>query len=219
MARLPTYFISHGGGPWPWLANMRQMLASLEVSLARMPAEIGTTPKAILMVSGHWEEPDFAVMSAAKPGMIYDYGGFPPETYRIIYPAPGAPDVAARTAELLKAAPGKQLNEQQACGVFGALGVGGLGLGHALDGQGVGTKVAGRIDGQVQVFDLGVGALLPPVGNDLGAQFAGGGVRPQDAGVNVQESHGRCPFLPSLARHHRQGGRAGGGVGFQMLWL
>ncbi len=104
MARLPTYFISHGGGPWPWLANMRQMLASLEVSLARMPAEIGTTPKAILMVSGHWEEPDFAVMSAAKPGMIYDYGGFPPETYRIIYPAPGAPDLAARTAELLKSA-------------------------------------------------------------------------------------------------------------------
>ena len=65
-----------------------------------MPAEIGTTPKAILMVSGHWEEPDFAVMSAAKPGMIYDYGGFPPETYRIIYPAPGAPDLAVRGGEV-----------------------------------------------------------------------------------------------------------------------
>jgi hypothetical protein len=47
MARLPTYFISHGGGPWPWLPNMRQMLASLEVSLAQMPAEIGEVPKAI----------------------------------------------------------------------------------------------------------------------------------------------------------------------------
>ncbi len=104
MARLPTYFISHGGGPWPWLANMRQMLASLETSLARMPAEIGTVPKAILMVSGHWEEPDFAVMTSPAPGMVYDYGGFPPETYKIVYPAPGAPDLAARTAELLRGA-------------------------------------------------------------------------------------------------------------------
>ena len=104
MAKLPTYFISHGGGPWPWLPNMRQMLASLETSLAHMPAEIGTTPKAILMVSGHWEEPDFAVMSSRAPGMIYDYGGFPPETYQIVYPAPGAPELAQRTADLLKAA-------------------------------------------------------------------------------------------------------------------
>lgn len=104
MPKLPTYFISHGGGPWPWLPNMRQMLASLEVSLARMPAEIGTTPKAILMISGHWEEDDFAVMSSANPGMLYDYGGFPPETYKITYPAPGAPALAQRTADLIKAA-------------------------------------------------------------------------------------------------------------------
>lgn len=104
MAKLPTYFISHGGGPWPWLPNMRQMLTSLETSLAHMPAEIGTTPKAILMVSGHWEEPDFAVMSSPAPGMVYDYGGFPPETYQIVYPAPGAPELAQRTADLLKAA-------------------------------------------------------------------------------------------------------------------
>jgi aromatic ring-opening dioxygenase catalytic subunit (LigB family) len=91
MSRLPTYFISHGGGPWPWLPNMRQMLATLETSLARMPAEIGEVPKAICMVSGHWEQDDFAVMSAARPGMVYDYGGFPPETYKIIYPAPVPP--------------------------------------------------------------------------------------------------------------------------------
>jgi aromatic ring-opening dioxygenase catalytic subunit (LigB family) len=104
MAKLPTYFISHGGGPWPWLPNMRQMLATLETSLARMPEEIGEVPKAILMVSGHWEETDFAVMSSPAPGMLYDYGGFPPETYQIKYPAPGAPELAARTAELLKSA-------------------------------------------------------------------------------------------------------------------
>ena len=104
MTRLPTYFISHGGGPWPWLPNMRQMLATLETSLARMPAEIGTTPKAILMVSGHWETTDFAVMSNPNPPMVYDYSNFPPETYQIIYPAPGAPDLARRTHDLIAAA-------------------------------------------------------------------------------------------------------------------
>jgi aromatic ring-opening dioxygenase catalytic subunit (LigB family) len=102
--RLPTYFISHGGGPWPWLPDMREMLKSLEVSLANMSSEIGRTPKAILMVSGHWEEADFAVMSSPAPGMVYDYGGFPPFTYEIKYSSPGAPAVARRVAELLMAA-------------------------------------------------------------------------------------------------------------------
>ncbi len=102
--RLPTYFISHGGGPWPWLPDMRKMLHSLEVSLAAMPEEIGETPKAIVMISGHWEQPDFAVMASAHPPMVYDYRGFPAFTYEIKYSAPGAPQVARRVAELLKAA-------------------------------------------------------------------------------------------------------------------
>ncbi len=104
MAKLPTYFISHGGGPWPWLPDMRKMMATLETSLANMPREIGETPKAILMISGHWEEDDFAVMSSPAPGMVYDYGGFPPFTYQIKYAAPGAPALAKRVEELLKAA-------------------------------------------------------------------------------------------------------------------
>ncbi|MEZ5924176.1 MAG: class III extradiol ring-cleavage dioxygenase [Hyphomicrobiaceae bacterium] len=102
--RLPTYFISHGGGPWPWLPDMRKALQSLEVSLANMPKEIGETPKAILMVSGHWEEADFAVMASPAPGMVYDYGGFPAFTYQIKYAAPGAPELARRVAGLLTAA-------------------------------------------------------------------------------------------------------------------
>lgn len=102
--RLPTYFISHGGGPWPWLAGMRQQLALLEASLARMPDEIGQTPKAVLVISGHWEAGDFAVMTSAKPPMVYDYYGFPPETYEISYPAPGAPQIAQRAADLIAAA-------------------------------------------------------------------------------------------------------------------
>ncbi len=104
MAKLPTYFISHGGGPWPWLPQMRAGFANLEASLQRMVAELDALPKAVLSISGHWEGPDFAVMSSARPPMVYDYSGFPPETYKIVYPAPGAPALARRTAELIAAA-------------------------------------------------------------------------------------------------------------------
>ena len=104
MSRFPTYFISHGGGPWPWVPAMRQMFANLESALARMPAEVGARPKAVLMISGHWETPDFAVMSSPHPPMVYDYGGFPPETYKIAYPAPGAPALAQQITDLIAAA-------------------------------------------------------------------------------------------------------------------
>lgn len=62
---LPTYFISHGGGPWPWVPQMREFFAPLEASLKQMVADFNEEPKAILMISGHWEETDVAVMGAA----------------------------------------------------------------------------------------------------------------------------------------------------------
>jgi aromatic ring-opening dioxygenase catalytic subunit (LigB family) len=104
MSTLPTYFISHGGGPWPWVPEMRADNRALETSLAAMPGQWPEQPKAILMVSGHWEDDAFAVMSAAQPGMMYDYYGFPEHTYHIHYRSPGAPDLAARTHDLIKAA-------------------------------------------------------------------------------------------------------------------
>jgi len=104
MTKLPTYFISHGGGPWPWLPDMRKMLVNLEASLAGIPKQLPEKPKAILMVSGHWEGPDFAVMANPHPPMVYDYGGFPPFTYQIKYEAPGAPELAKRTLELINKA-------------------------------------------------------------------------------------------------------------------
>lgn len=100
--RLPTYFISHGGGPWPWIPDMRRSFRVLEDSLARMPSELDQIPKAILMISGHWEGDAFAVMSSPNPPMVYDYSGFPPHTYEITYPAPGAPELAERTADLIR---------------------------------------------------------------------------------------------------------------------
>src|SRR4028118_1271664 len=86
--RLPTYFISHGCGPWPWLKeSMRGAYDKLEASLKELAREAGARPKALLAVAGHWEERDFTVMSGATPGMLYDYSGFPEHTYRIRYGA------------------------------------------------------------------------------------------------------------------------------------
>ena len=103
--QLPTYFISHGGGPWPWMrAEMPGVYDRLEASLRDMPRQLGVKSEAALVVSGHWEERDFAVMSSPAPPMVYDYSGFPAHTYGIKYPAPGSPAVARRVAELLRAA-------------------------------------------------------------------------------------------------------------------
>lgn len=103
-ARLPTYFISHGGGPWPYMEEMRPMMRVLAASLADIPRQIGITPKALLVISGHWEERGFSVMASPKPPMLYDYSGFPEHTYHVSYPAPGDPALARRVASLIEAA-------------------------------------------------------------------------------------------------------------------
>ena len=104
--RLPSYFLSHGGGPWPYMDGpFRAAFDQLEASLKRIPAELGgVKPRAVLMISGHWEAQEFRVMSSAHPGMVYDYYGFPEHTYRIKYPAPGDPALARQVAELIEAA-------------------------------------------------------------------------------------------------------------------
>ncbi len=100
--RLPTWFISHGGGPWPWLeGEYRKRYDRLEAALRDMPRQFGAAPRAVLSVSGHWEEARYTVMSGAEPPMVYDYYGFPEHTYRIRYAAPGSPQVAQRVHALL----------------------------------------------------------------------------------------------------------------------
>lgn len=102
--RLPTYFISHGGGPWPYLDGpFRRMFDQLEQSLNDIRRELRDEPRAVLVISGHWEEMGFAVSSGKQPGMVYDYSGFPEHTYHIRYRAPGSPELARRVQELLQA--------------------------------------------------------------------------------------------------------------------
>lgn len=100
--RLPTYFLSHGGGPWPYMDGpFRRHFDKLEASLLEMRAELGDRPKAVLVISGHWEERGFVISSGARPGMVYDYSGFPEHLYHITYGAPGSPELAKRVQSLL----------------------------------------------------------------------------------------------------------------------
>ncbi|HEY8946839.1 MAG TPA: class III extradiol ring-cleavage dioxygenase [Polyangiaceae bacterium] len=102
-ARMPVAFVPHGGGPWPWvdLGVDPRELEELTVYLESLRGLPKTPPKALLVISAHWEEPVPTVMTSPQPPMLYDYYGFPPDSYRITWPARGEPRIAARVRELL----------------------------------------------------------------------------------------------------------------------
>jgi len=102
--RFPTLFISHGGGPWPYIEDMRQRFAITAAELERLQATLPAKPKAILVITGHWEAPQFTVSTAEHPPMEYDYYGFPEYTYHVKYPASGSPVLAKRIRDLLSVA-------------------------------------------------------------------------------------------------------------------
>lgn len=102
--RMPTWFIPHGGGPcffmdWNPIDAWDRMADFLKNASRSLPRQ----PKAIVLVSAHWLEPIVGITSGAHPSLIFDYHGFPPHTYKLTYPAAGAPDLAARIADLLQA--------------------------------------------------------------------------------------------------------------------
>lgn len=72
--------------------------------LARVIADLPERPRAILLVSGHWEERLPTVNMGSGQPLLYDYYGFPEHTYHLQWPAPDAPDVGARATALLSAA-------------------------------------------------------------------------------------------------------------------
>ena len=105
--RMPTLFIPHGGGPCFFMdppADDPRMWDNMEVYLRGILASLPHQPKAILVVSAHWETPIPTVNVAARPPLLFDYYGFPEHTYRLTYTAPGAPGLAHRVGELLEAA-------------------------------------------------------------------------------------------------------------------
>lgn len=94
-------YIPHGGGPLPLLGDPGH--ARLVEFLQRCTADL-PRPTAILVISAHWEEAVCTVQTGGDPGLLYDYYNFPPESYDIRYPAPGAPAIARATVALLEAA-------------------------------------------------------------------------------------------------------------------
>ncbi len=93
-SRMPSIFISHGA-PNIVLSDLpaKQFLQIMAADLPR--------PKAIVVISAHFEHEGVAVVTDANPPMIYDFGGFEAELYKLVYAAPGSPEVAEQAIALL----------------------------------------------------------------------------------------------------------------------
>src|SRR3546814_18934640 len=103
----PSLFLSHGGGPCFFLNENGPVppeWRSMGDFLANVIADLRERPRALLVVSGHWEEPGFTVHRGERPDLLYDYGGFPEHTYALRWDAPGAPAVAREAARLIERA-------------------------------------------------------------------------------------------------------------------
>ena len=92
----PSLYISHGS---PMLALEP---GASGPALARLAAEL-PKPKAIVIVSAHWESNELLVSGHPRPDTWHDFGGFPKALFEVEYPAPGDPQLAAEVVELLKA--------------------------------------------------------------------------------------------------------------------
>ncbi|MEO8431885.1 MAG: class III extradiol ring-cleavage dioxygenase [Acidobacteriota bacterium] len=95
MNRAPALFVSHGA---PSLA--------LETDGAFARALAGfcrdLSPRALVVFSGHDQAPrPIRITAGERPGLVYDFGGFPDELYKLTYPAPGSPAVSREIAALL----------------------------------------------------------------------------------------------------------------------
>ncbi|MDX1456227.1 MAG: class III extradiol ring-cleavage dioxygenase [Marinobacter sp.] len=87
----PILYLPHGGGPLPLLGDPGHQ--GMKDFLEAIPGRLGQ-PEAIVVISAHWETETVTVTTGAQPELIYDYYGFPEESYRITYPAPGHPALA-----------------------------------------------------------------------------------------------------------------------------
>jgi aromatic ring-opening dioxygenase catalytic subunit (LigB family) len=104
---LPTFYIPHGAGPcffMEWTRGPADTWDRTAAWLKGLVAGLPERPAAILVVSGHWETERFTVGSGERPGLIFDYYGFPEETYRLAFDAPGSPGLAGRVRDLLSQA-------------------------------------------------------------------------------------------------------------------
>ncbi|HQQ71384.1 MAG TPA: class III extradiol ring-cleavage dioxygenase, partial [Alicycliphilus sp.] len=103
--RMPTLYIPHGAGPCFFMDwNPADAWDKTAAYLRGIPAGLPARPQAIVLVTAHWLSAQPSMSAAARPGMLFDYYGFPPHTYELSYPAPGAPALAGRVSGLLAGA-------------------------------------------------------------------------------------------------------------------
>lgn len=97
--RPQVLYLSHGGGPLPLLGDRdhKEMVSCLETIASKL-----VKPSVILVVSAHWEEKIPTVTSGSEPSLIYDYYGFPEESYSIQYPCKGEPILAGKVHKALE---------------------------------------------------------------------------------------------------------------------
>ncbi len=100
--RMPALYLSHGAPP---LADDPVWPGELAAWAAALPR-----PKAILVVSAHWEEAPLALGATRTVPLVYDFWGFPEHYYRVRYEAPGAPELAESVRKLLRA-PGRPVQD------------------------------------------------------------------------------------------------------------
>ncbi|MGB3069951.1 MAG: class III extradiol ring-cleavage dioxygenase [Ottowia sp.] len=102
VTRMPALYIPHGAGPCFFMDwNPADAWDKTADFLRGIPGSLPVAPKAILLVTAHWLAPQVTLTGAAQPDMLFDYYGFPPHTYELRYPAPGAPVLAERVRGLL----------------------------------------------------------------------------------------------------------------------
>jgi aromatic ring-opening dioxygenase catalytic subunit (LigB family) len=107
MTKLPTLFIPHGGGPcfyMDWTMGPPDTWDRMAAWLRALASTLPERPKALLVVSAHWETELPTVSTAVSPSLLYDYSGFPPHTYELRWPVPGSPELAAQVRGLLESA-------------------------------------------------------------------------------------------------------------------
>jgi aromatic ring-opening dioxygenase catalytic subunit (LigB family) len=103
--RQPSLFIPHGGGPcffMKWTMGPPDTWDKTRAFLESIRSSLPETPRALLVISGHWEEDAPTASAAPFPELIYDYSGFPPETYKLTWPAPGSPELAEKAQQLVQ---------------------------------------------------------------------------------------------------------------------
>lgn len=94
----PSLFVNHGGGPLPLLGDEDH------ADLVKHLKHIVTTfnkPKAIVVISAHYEEKELTILHNVNSEMLYDYGGFPPETYKYKYNAPSSEELVNKLKDIL----------------------------------------------------------------------------------------------------------------------